>query len=71
MDQHNENLYFPLNLVMIILISIMGWGIDGLILCGLVLAPTILFLLVNMFFEAAYGVQPLKFLANAMKRRLA
>jgi hypothetical protein len=58
-DESNDALYIPLNILLIIAIAGVHWGINGLMMCGVILAPIALTLVLCMFIEAGYGIQPL------------
>lgn len=67
MDKLGELEYFLLNVIMILIIATVFWGIDALILYGTIMAPLGLMTLFYLFFEAGTGYPPHAYIKKKFK----
>jgi hypothetical protein len=55
MDELGETGYFLLNVIMVLILATGFWGINALIVYGIIMAPIGLMMLFCLFFEAGTG----------------
>lgn len=64
MDELGETGYFLLNVIMMLILATGFWGIDALIVYGIIMAPIGLMTLFCLFFEAGTGYTPYRYVLN-------
>lgn len=58
MKKEDAAVFIPLNILLAIAFAGVQFGVNGLVFCGIVMAPIALFLVFSLFIEAAWGIKP-------------
>jgi hypothetical protein len=66
MDDLGETGYFLLNVIMALILATGFWGMNALIVYGIIMAPIGLLTLFCLFFEAATGYAPHRYVLKAI-----
>jgi hypothetical protein len=56
MDELNETFYFTLNVILSLILATFIFGLEALIVFGLIMAPVGLLFLVSIYIEGAFGI---------------
>jgi purine-cytosine permease-like protein len=68
MEKLDGHIFTPIILFLVLAIATVHYGINALILYGIIAAPTMLFVIFLLYMEAAFGFKPLDKIFGSCKK---
>lgn len=68
MDKMGASEYFLLNVLMGLILATWCWGINALIIFGVVMTPVYMLVLISIFIEGAFDFAPLRAVMRRFRR---